>query len=207
MQKNHMSKDRGPQIAKLVLSLILLTLVGCQSTTLKNSWRDPDYKGPPLKKIMVVGISKQAVNRRIFEDQFVAQLKAAGVEGVQSYLFIPQDGKADEGTVKEAVQKAGADGVLVTRLVRVDVNTQVTPAYPVGMGFYGGYAGAWGGYYDPAMVTTTDTLVVETNLYGLNDSVLLWSATTQTFAPTDLKTDIDAFAKVIIEQLKKQKLI
>jgi hypothetical protein len=174
---------------------------------LKNSWRDPDYKGPPLKKIMVVGVSNQAVTRRTYEDQFVAQLKAAGVDGVQSYLFMPQDGKAEEGMVKEAVQKAGADGALVTRLVRVDVNTQVTPAYPAGAGFYGGYAGAWGGYYEPAMVTTTDTLVLDTSLYGVNDSVLLWSATTQTFAPSDLKKDIDGFAKVIIDALKKQKLI
>jgi hypothetical protein len=37
--------------------------------------------------------------------------------------------------------------------------------------------------------------------------VLLWSATTQTFAPSDLKKDIDGFAKVIIDALKKQKLI
>ena len=202
-----MNSNRHFLIAKLMLSLVLLTVVGCQSTTLKNSWRDPDYKGPPLKKIMVVGVSKQAATRRIYEDQFVAQLKAAGVEGVQSYLFIPQDGKAEEGMVKEAVQKAGADGALVTRLVRVDVNTQVSPAYPGGMGFYGGYAGAWGGYYEPGTVTTTDTLVIDTSLYGLKDSTLLWSGTTSTFAPSDLKKDIDDFAKVIIDALKKQKLI
>jgi len=84
-----MNSNRHFLIAKLMLALVLLTVVGCQSTTLKNSWRDPDYKGPPLKKIMVVGVSKQAATRRIYEDQFVAQLKAAGVDGVQSYLFIP----------------------------------------------------------------------------------------------------------------------
>ena len=75
------------------------------------------------------------------------------------------------------------------------------------MGFYGGYAGAWGGYYDPPMVYQTDTLVLETSLYGLNDSVLLWSGTTQTFAPTDMKKDMEGFAKVIIDALRKQKLI
>ena len=204
-----MATYRHTQVTGLALSFIVLALLGCAATTLKNSWRDPDYKGPPLKKVMVVGVSNQAATRRTFEDEFVKQLKADGVEGIQSYNFIPQDGKAEEAQVKQAVQKAGADGVLITRLVRIDVNTQVAPAYPAapGMGFYGGYAGAWGGYYDPPMVYQTDTLVVDTSLYGLNDSVLLWSGTTQTFAPTDIKKDIEGFAKVIIDALKKQKLI
>ena len=80
--------------------------------------------------------------------------------------------------MKQAVQKAGADGVLITRLVRVDVNVQVVQ--PMGFyGGYGGYAGAWGGYYDPPMATTTDTLVLETTLWGLNDSTLLWSGNTE----------------------------
>jgi hypothetical protein len=57
------------------------------------------------------------------------------------------------------------------------------------------------------MVYQTDTLVLETSLYGLNDSVLLWSGTTQTFAPTDMKKDMEGFAKVIIDALRKQKLI
>ena len=78
------------------------------------------------------------------------------------------------------------------------------------MGFYGGYggyAGAWGGYYDPAMTTRSDTLVLDTTLWGLKDSALLWTGTTQTFAPTDIRQDIEQFAKVIIGALKKQKLI
>ena len=126
--------------------------------------------------------------------RFVKQLKADGVEGIQSYNFITQNGKAEDAEVKQAVQKAGADGVLITRLVRVDVNVQVVQ--PMGFyGGYGGYAGAWGGYYDPPMATTTDTLVLETTLWGLNDSTLLWSGTTETFAPTNIQQEIEQFCQ------------
>jgi len=193
----------------MLLALIALLLGACASTTLSNSWVNPDYKGPPLKKVMVVGVSSQPALRRTFEDDLVKELKAAGVEAVASYNFIPEDGKAEEARVSKAVKDAGVQGVLITRFVRVDVNTQVTPAYPPmwGMGYYGGYAGAWGGYYDPPMVTQTDTLVLETSLYGVDESHLLWSGTTQTFAPSNLKQEMPGFAKVVIGALHKHKLI
>jgi hypothetical protein len=207
--RSEMSKHCHAGVIKGVLSFIALVLVACASTQLTNSWTSPNYKGPPLKKLLVVGVSNQPALRRTFEDEFVKDLKAAGVDAVASYNFIPEGGRAEEARVNQAVKGAGADGVLITRLVRVDVNTQVTPAYPptMGMGYYGGYAGAYGGFYDPPMVTQTDTLVVETNLYGVDESHLLWSGTTQTFAPTNLQQEMPGFAKIIIGALQKHKLI
>ena len=204
-----MSKHCHPVVIKGVLSFVALALVACAATQLTNSWTSPDYKGPPLKKVLVVGVSKQPALRRTFEDQFVKELKAVGVDAIPSYTFIPDDGPAEEARVNQAVKDAGADGVLITRLVRVDVNTQVTPVYPstMGMGYYGGYAGAYGGYYDPGMVTQTDTIVLETNLYGVDETHLLWSGTTQTFAPTSLDQEMPGFAKIIIGALQKHKLI
>jgi hypothetical protein len=196
-------------VAQAALTSIAFLLVACASTNLTNSWTSPDYKGPPLKKLLVMGVSNQPALRRTFEDEFVKDLKAAGVDAVASYSFIPEAGQAEETRVKQALKDAGADGVLITRLVRVDVNTQVTPAYPpmMGMGYYGGYAGAYGGFYDPPMVTQTDTLVVETNLYGVDESHLLWSGTTQTFAPTNLQQEMPGFAKIIIGELQRHRFI
>jgi hypothetical protein len=203
-----MSTYRQGSVLKAVLAIIVLAVAACAATKLTNSWSDPNYKGPALKKLLVVGVSSQPAVRRTFEDEFVKELNAAGVDAVASYTFIPEGGRAEEARLTQALKESSADGALITRLIRVDVQTQVSPAFRApGMGFYGGYSGAWAGYYDPPMVSQTDTLVVETNLYGVNDSQLLWSGTTQTFAPTDIKQDIQGFAKLIIGTLKKQKLI
>jgi hypothetical protein len=200
--------ERGSRFAvRAALALITLVVAACAATTLTNSWKSPDYKGPALKKLLVVGVSKQSVTRRTFEDGFVEQLKAAGVDAVASYTLIPQDGQATEAELTKAVKDAGADGTLITHLVRIDKTIQYTPTAPIGMGYYGGYAGAWGGYYDPAMVSQTDTVVVETSLFGVDESQLLWSGTSQTFAPTSMKENLPGFAKVIIGALKKEKLI
>src|SRR4030095_4542256 len=56
-----------------------LTLAACASTDIVKQWCNPAYTSPSFKKVMVVGVTKQASIRRSFEDEFVAQLKAAGV--------------------------------------------------------------------------------------------------------------------------------
>src|ERR1700741_2603563 len=78
---------------RAALASMAFLVAACASTTLSNSWSNPDYKGPPLKKVMVVGVSNQPALRRTFEDEFVKELKAAGVDAVASYNFIPEDGE------------------------------------------------------------------------------------------------------------------
>ena len=201
----------GNRIAvRAAFTLITLVMAACAATTLTNSWKSPDYKGQGLKKLLVVGVSKEGAVRRIFEDGFVEQIKAAGVDAVASYTLIPGDGQATEAQLTQAVKEAGADGTLITRLVRVDVQAQAF--YPaMGVGYHRAYAGAWaggyGGYYDAPVMSQTDTVVLETSLFGVDESKLLWSGTTQTFAPTSIKENLPGFAKVIIGALKKEKFI
>jgi hypothetical protein len=106
---------------------------------------------------MVIGVSGQPSIRRTFEEEFVTKLKAAGVDAVASYLYIPEDGQVDEGRVHEAVRQANADAVIITRLVRVEKKTEVSPGFyqpapAVTFGFYPGYSAAWLGYYEPPRV-------------------------------------------------------
>ena len=182
-------------------------MVSCAGTTMTKSWRSPDYKGQPLKKLLVVGVSDEPDLRRSFEKEFVKELKAAGVDAIPSYALLPENGQADQAQLSQAVKEANSDGALITRLVRVDVQTEVGSVFtPVGIGFYGGYAVAWAGYYN-VPVSHTDTVVLQTDLYSVNEPQLLWSATTQTVAATSIQKDLPGFAKLIIGELKKQRLI
>ena len=60
--------------------------------------------------------------------EFVARLVAAGVDAVPSYRYIPEDGRAAEARLQEAVRLANADAAIVTRLVRVEKRTNVSRA-------------------------------------------------------------------------------
>ena len=193
-----------------VVVLVGLGIWGCAPTQLVSSWQDPRFSGPPLKKIMVIGVTKQAGIRRTFEDEFVQQLQAKGVQAVQSYTLIPEDGEAPKERVAQAVKESGVEGVLITRLVKVERGTQVYPGtYPGAPygGFYGYYSYSWSGFYEPPQVYTYDQVTAETNLFEAKGDLLIWSGTTQTFAPSDIKKDTKQFVSLIVNTLVDKKLI
>jgi hypothetical protein len=204
-------KSTFPRSFATLLILAAALLASCASTSLVNQWKSPEYSGGPMRKVMVVGVAKQPSVRRVFEDEFAAKLKGAGVEAIPSYTQIGEDVQADPAVLEQAVTKLGVDGVLVTRLVKRDKETQVTgggyygPTAP--MGLHGWYSSSWVGYYEPATVYQYDVVTLETSVYSPQQSKLVWSGTTETFAPTDIKKETAGYAELIIGALRKQGVI
>lgn len=194
---------------------LLMLAAACASTTLTNAWKDPEYKGTGFRKLLVVGVSDSPTKRRIFEEEFSRALRAAGVEALASYTVIAEDGKKiDEAAMKSMVRKQGLDGVVMTRLVRIDKQTVYTPGYAWGVpalgyrnSLYGYYNGAWSPYAMPAEVREYESAVLETTLWNAADDKLVWTATTSTFAPASVKSATTDFAKVLIEELRARKLL
>jgi hypothetical protein len=192
------------------LTAVALSLAGCAASKIVNQWHDPAYGPAAFKQIVVIGVSKQASIRRSFEDEFVAQLKSLGTEAVPSYRFIKEEGQAEEARLLQAVKQTGADGVLITRLVRVERQTQVTPGhydpFPP-FGFYRWYSSAWAGYYEPPRVYNYEVYVSETSLYDLRKDRLLWAATVTTTDPDNINKEIRNYVKIVIDALMEKNLL
>ena len=196
------------QLPLLRILALTIAVAGCAaSTKIVNQWTSPDYTSPRFKKIMVIGVSTQPSIRRTFEDEFVTKLKAAGVEALPSYLYIPEDGQVDESRLQAAVKQAGADAVIITRLVRVDKKSEVSPGFyrPRPVGFYGGYSVAWLGYYEPPRVYQYDVYISETSLYDMNQ--LVWAGTAETTDTGDITKEIQGYVVAVIEALKNRNLL
>jgi hypothetical protein len=188
-----------------------LVLPGCASTRLVNEWSNPAYQEPGhLTKVLVIGVTRQEGVRRTFEDEFVTQLQAAGVNAAPSYQVVAEVGQATEPQLQAAVQKAGADAALVTRLIKSEQRTRVSPGFyqPVpAYGFYGWYSTAWVGYYEPPEVYQYDVYTSETSLYDMTKNQVVWSGTAQTTEPGDIRKESREYAKLIVEALRKRGLI
>lgn len=202
-------------LARALAVIALLLLSACSATTIVEQWQSPDFGGAPFKRILVVGVTSQATIRRIFEDEFVRQLRARDTDAVASYILIPEDGRVARPRLERAVKEAGADGVIVTRVVKVEQKTQVvpgTPAFP-GFGtdiygFYGtGWGGVWTGYASPPAVFQYEEVRAETKLFDARSAALVWAAQSDIFAPTDARKDSADFASRIIAALASRKLI
>jgi hypothetical protein len=198
------------RLFRILAPATVLTLAACASTELVNQWSNPAYTSPSFKKVMVIGVTKQAGIRRTFEDEFTAQLKAAGVNATPSYLYIPQDGPIGEAVLKQALKEAAADAMIITRLVRVQQKTEIAPGYyppDPAMAVHPLYTTAWNDYYEPPIVYRSEIYTCETSLYDTLKNRVVWSGTAQTTTPGNLNQEIKDYAGVMISALKDKNLI
>lgn len=201
----------------IALLLAVLT-AACSTSSLSGSWKNPDYRGH-LGKVYVIGVSRQEINRRLFEDVFNQSLRDQGVVGISSYKDLPS---ADIGqqAVAERVRANGADSVLMARMIGKRTDEVVTPGRITGYssGPYGyspnPYYRSWGSYYErryeatyePPTVTQYQVATIEANLYDVKTGELIWSAQLETVVDANLQKLIKDFVKTVVTDLKQQGL-
>jgi hypothetical protein len=207
------------------LIFIVLTMVACSSTDMTSSWTNSDFKGP-IEKVYVVGIAKDEMNRRIFEDAFSNQFFSKGVSSEASYRDITFSKEINKEALAKNMAERGCDAVVLTRLIGQRKETVTTPVYdPVYLPgpYYGGYGrynrprhyGSWRNYYGHPLafsyVPTTTTerviLTVESVMYDLQTEQLIWSAQYETAVEGSIDTMIEKYVKEVAKDLKNKKII
>lgn len=210
-----------------VLAILLVTFLaaGCSSTTLTGSWRSPELMRP-VDKIYIVGISKHETHRRIFEDEFGQQLQQYGTQTYSSYKDLKDIQSAELDAIMDKVRAAGADALLMTRIMGKRTEEVVNPGrvtgYNYGPSFYGGggyypspYYRNYRDYYDrryeltyePSTITRYQVITLESNLYDASSGELLWSAQLETVMEQTMEKMIKDFIEVVTGDLAKQGVI
>jgi hypothetical protein len=204
---------------------VLLASCASNPTTLDAQWVKPGFAGKrSANDIMVMAAARDATNRRLTEDRMVAQLTDLGVKAVQSYKFIAQDGPVTEELLRTAVGQAGVSHALVSRVMNVSTQVNVSPgmvmgpAWGPGWGWGGGWGpgwGGWAGYHNamwatsvPPQVTTTQNIHVDTRLLETQDATVIWSAATTTSTGfNSVEQLIDSFVAIIVRTMQKDGVI
>jgi hypothetical protein len=198
----------------LTLFITGLVASGCATKRLISQWSNPAYRSSSLsfKRILVLGATDQTSIRRNFEDEFASELEAAGIGAFPSYQYnIPEDGKVAEPRLKEAVRKANADAVIITRLLRVEERTEVSPGYydpyPA-FGLYGWYSSAWySGFYTPPRVYRYPVYFSETTLYDVIKDEVVWTGTIRTIDPDNVNQAIENYVQSVVAALKEKNIL
>ena len=188
-----------------------LLVTACASTQLTSVWKEPSYQGRPAK-IMVIGVAKKPQLRRLFEDEFVTQLKAHGTDAIASYTVLPDLQKDDKDAIAAKVKELGADSVIVTRLVdKKTVKVYVPGTVYAPPPYYGSWPAYYGyGYnnmYSPGYTSEYENAVVETNLYDASNEKLIWSTLSDTMLGDDTDELIKSYIEVNVNALAYNKLL
>jgi hypothetical protein len=187
------------------LAVIAMLLTACATTQINTVWKDPGYQGRPAR-IFVIGVARNPVNRRLFEDEFVAQLKARGTEAIASYTVLPDRQQDDHEAIAAKVKELGADTILITRLVsKRIVQTYVPGTVYMPPPYYGSWPSYYGyGYqymYTPGYIAEDEYAIIETNLYEARSDKLVWAASSETGISSPNMSVIQGYIAVMVKNM------
>lgn len=180
------------------------------STKVVNSWKDPTatISSSQVDKILFIALVRDEPYRRMMEDKLVALSKG---KGIPSSTFITGSNltENDKAAFDQKFKSDGIDLVVIMRLK--DVKEE--PRYVPGTQTYGGYGGMGGGYWGgynyaapmystPGFYTTDKSYLVETNVYSVAQSKLLWSGITSSVNPS--YTTTEEISRAVVESMKKE---
>ena len=191
----------------------LALLASCASSRMVTQQANPDYVGKPFKSVMVVAVTADELVRRTYEDRIVAHLGRRGLKGIPGYSVIGSRGKVEEAELRQAIARSGAEGVLITRVTRVDRSTASTPGTTVEMGigwggFYGYYAGTWQTVSIPSQTSTGPSWTAsETRLFDAKNGALAWTGIVDTPENDNLDAALTQYVNLIFDAMVRDRVL
>ncbi|HEV2979766.1 MAG TPA: hypothetical protein VG425_19480 [Casimicrobiaceae bacterium] len=195
---------------RTALSLALLSLVvACASVPsplVTTTWRDPNYNGPPFKKIFVVGLSARSLkDQRGFENLMVYALQGAGVTAVPGWQYVPTDRTPDQASMRAAIVQSGADAALLVRLSGFTTETTVGVAPDV---VVPAASNMFVGWYEPGIVTESyQAATIYTTLFDVKTARPVWTFNPPTYNPATLEQDAPQYANEVARLLRSDGLL
>jgi hypothetical protein len=194
--------------------LLALAASACAGTKWVDTWTEPTAAGrAPMKKILVIGMSQDMANRRIFEDSLVKSLTAYKVAATPSYSTLPE-GKITEEQLREAVAEGGFDGVIITRLISMDEKTEYVPPSMASGPYYGwgpywsGYGMWYGAVYSPGYMVNTTIVRLQTRLWGTGgEGKPLWTGVSESTDVSQVRNLSEQVSFMVAKDLVRNKLI
>lgn len=191
-----------------LLGSILFSLVGCASTDLVSTWKEPGAGPIAFHKVLALAVAKDESVRRAMEDTMVKRMKNAE----PAYRTIPTRDLESPETVKPAIRSSGADGLVMVRVIGVTTEVSRQPGdyqwKPTSSPYlWDGWGGSWYAVYDPGVEVKERFVVVEVNVYSIESGKLLWASRSRTAEPRSMNALVESIADANAEAMKKAGLL
>lgn len=200
-------------------AILAIIISACSSTRISGSWKNADIGDKKYGKIMIAGLTADAVAKGNIEAEMSERLVARGVNAKGAGgVFNPKMEISDEmkRQVASELKSAGFEGLLTFALISEKENTKYVPGTthtyaPYASAYYGNYWGYYGYYapqvYDSGYYTTSKVYLVEAVLYDVETEKMVWAARSETTDPASLDKFASDFTSTIAYQLKKDGML
>jgi hypothetical protein len=195
------------------LALMLVVSASCSKTNLVSSWKDAAYGGY-LESVLLVMVSDNVDNRRVFEETFVEAFTSSGVEAVSSLSVIPDGNDIDDAVIIKEASTRGMKAIYVSNLVSVGDKVIYRPSPTAhssgapGLTLFSydyqhlqDYANQAGYYRHRKYVK------LESKIYETATEKVIWSMSSETIEPQSVNKAIQSLSRAVMKNLKRHGLI
>jgi hypothetical protein len=200
-------------VIRLVLCCSFAMIAGCASSELVDIWSDSSFQSPPLNKMLVISVGKNAAQRRLWEDAFTVELTKHGVVATPSYRLFPE-AVPDTDQVIQAVKVNGFDGILLARWLPPEMNSQYKEGYVTGEQrmIYDRRRQRFVTYYreiaHPGYVDSQKVDIRAIDVWATkNEEQIIWSATSKTPEPNSMQSVRPEIVKLVMSELTDRGII
>lgn len=204
-----------PLLAMLLVVMLLLS--GCATTKVKNTWKHPQLTHK-IKRVYLIGVTRNDKFRRIFENELVRQLKTQGVTGIPSYPDLVISGDIDREALRARLRAQGTDAVLVARIAGKE---QRSAAYSAAESGYGVGTAPINVYYDeyynssvtivaagPAAENEYQLVSIRASIFETESAQVIWSMLTETSAGDDNREQrLREYTGVVMKKLQEDGML
>jgi hypothetical protein len=176
-----------------------------------DSWKDPSAGPVEFKKVAVFFLNEDQTVRGIGEEELVRQVKRT--VAVPSIALFPQLDPKDVDRIVDQLKSRSFDGAVLMHIVNVDekvtVSPGVRPAFYMSFSAYFDYVVPTLAYYPglPSEERKDRKVKVETVVYSLAESKLLWIGISETDNPETIRDLVVKNAAVVAGSLRQSGLL
>ena len=203
-----------------IIVLLTFLLLGCSSTKLVSTWKNPEIVLFDAYKVLVVGMAQDENTRIEFETRLVNRLEDNGVEAMRSLDLFDVEFTSSEKSEEELSEaedqllEKGFDAILFTKVVgtenRRTFKERMNNIDALFVRFSNDYLEHQDIYYDPRYYDTFSIYNVETSLYCIcvgKERELIWRSNIDVTEPSNVDKTIDSYIKLITGEMAEQDVI
>ena len=184
---------------RLLAVAALLALPACSATRLTDVWKDPAPPGGPFRQVAVFAFGADNAGDRLTEDEFVHRLPAT-TRGAAGHGLVPRAEQGDVERVRERLLAGGFDSVIVVWTAGGgDARSR-----PVSHRTFGDtYAAMLQDAKRAGDGRPREAARLYAFVYSVPADALVWSATSRSIAPDDLREATAGIARTVMERLQE----
>ncbi len=211
------------QIKKAHISIILLIALiinGCSTSELVDNWKNPDIDTFIAEKVLVLAMTNDVDNRKLFEKKLVNELQDRGVNAVTSEDFFNPDFTSRPRTEEEldqlekAMLTAGFDAILVSKVLGAEDKVTLVQSYrkwdKTFNGFEDDYYSSQGLYVEDEEIQKFTIYHAESALYCIcptKERETIWKGSIDVTEPESDRKAIKDYINMLVWVLEEEELL